>query len=169
MSDELEKYAIETDQVIDPDFDLVELREKGISLIQKYSGTAWTDHNIHDPGITILEQLCLAISDISYQTEHVIDATGNTAFENSPYFDFALATNTNPLITFKDFTDTYFESPYLNSKIPKKIGCHLEFSDNEFFDNAADYYYWPPGHWGFHQQMHITDSIYSSIIDTIPL
>lgn len=109
MSDELEKYAIETDQVIDPDFDLVELREKGISLIQKYSGTAWTDHNIHDPGITILEQLCLAIADISYQTEHVIDATGNTAFENSPYFDFALARNTNPLITFKDFTDKILE------------------------------------------------------------
>ena len=32
MSDELEKYAIETDQVIDPDFDLVALREKSISF-----------------------------------------------------------------------------------------------------------------------------------------
>lgn len=109
MSDELEKYAIETDQVIDPEFDLVALREKGISLIQKYSGTAWTDHNIHDPGITILEQLCLAIADISYQTEQVISASGNTAFESSPYFNLALARNTNPLITFKDFTDKILE------------------------------------------------------------
>ena len=65
--------------------------------------------------------------------------------------------------SFKDFTDTYFESPYLNSKIPKKIGCHLEFSDNEFFDNAADYNYWPPGHWGFHQQIHIAESIHNML------
>jgi len=110
MSDELEKYAIETDQVIDPSFDLVGLREKGVSLIQQYSGTTWTDHNIHDPGITILEQICLAIADITFQTEQVIDASSNeSAFSQSPYFDVALARNTNPLITFKDFTDKILE------------------------------------------------------------
>ena len=110
MSDELEKYAIETDQVIDPDFDLVALREKGISLIQQYSGTTWTDHNIHDPGITILEQICLALADITFQTEQVIEASSNSAaFVNSPYFDISLARNTNPLITFKDFTDKILE------------------------------------------------------------
>jgi hypothetical protein len=66
--------------------------------------------------------------------------------------------------SFKDFTDTYFESPYLTGKIPKEIGCHLEFSDNEFFDNAADHDYWPSGgHWGFHEQMHVADSIYNML------
>ncbi len=110
MSDELEKYAIETDQVIDPDFDLVALREKSISFIQKYSGTEWTDHNIHDPGITILEQICLAIADITYQTEQVITASNNAdTFANSPYFNVGQARNTNPLITFKDFTDKIIE------------------------------------------------------------
>ena len=110
MNDELEKYAIETDQVIDPDFDLVALREKGISFIQQYSGTEWTDHNIHDPGITILEQICLAIADITYQTEQVITASNNAdTFTNSPYFNVSQARNTNPLITFKDFTDKIIE------------------------------------------------------------
>jgi hypothetical protein len=65
--------------------------------------------------------------------------------------------------SFKDFTDTYFESPYLNQKIPKKIGCHSEFADNRFFENAADYKYWPPGHWGLHQQIHIAESIYNML------
>jgi hypothetical protein len=65
--------------------------------------------------------------------------------------------------SFKDFTDTYFEIPYLNTEIPKNLGCHLKFSDNIFFDKAADYDYWPPGHWGFHKQMHIADSIYDRL------
>ena len=65
--------------------------------------------------------------------------------------------------SFKNFTDTYFESLYLNEMIPVENKCHLEFSDNKFFDYAADYNYWPPGHWGFHQQMHVAESIYNVI------
>jgi len=45
-----------------------ELLNEGISLIQKFSGDKWTDYNYHDPGITILEQLCYAITDIGYKT-----------------------------------------------------------------------------------------------------
>ncbi|MFN7583925.1 MAG: hypothetical protein ACK5P0_01050, partial [bacterium] len=63
--------------------------------------------------------------------------------------------------SFDNFHRGYFESSYLNHKIKEK--CHLEFSDNIFFDYAADYDYWPPGHWGLHQQIHISESIYSMI------
>ena len=65
--------------------------------------------------------------------------------------------------SFKNITNTYFESPYLNEKIPEDVGCHLEFADNIFFDNAADYNYWPPGHWGFHQQIHVAESIHNML------
>ncbi len=47
--------------------DFAFFREKGIQLLQKLSGNQWTDHNLHDPGITILEQLCFALSDLSYR------------------------------------------------------------------------------------------------------
>ena len=30
------------------------LREGGMELIRKWASQSWTDHNIHDPGITIL-------------------------------------------------------------------------------------------------------------------
>src|SRR5690554_2213067 len=43
------------------------LREEGIQLIQKLGSKLWTDYNIHDPGITILETICYAITDISYR------------------------------------------------------------------------------------------------------
>lgn len=42
-------------------------REKGMLLLQKLSARQWTDHNVHDPGITILEQLCYALTDLSYR------------------------------------------------------------------------------------------------------
>jgi len=45
-----------------------ELREKGLDLIQKLSGDVWTDYNSHDPGVTILEQICYALTDIALRT-----------------------------------------------------------------------------------------------------
>lgn len=63
--------------------------------------------------------------------------------------------------SLKKFHNGYFESPYLDQPIEKK--CHSEFSDNPFFNYAADYNYWPPGHWNFHKQMHISESIYNML------
>ncbi len=48
------------------DFDY--LRAKGLTYIQQLSGKLWTDHNLHDPGITILEVLCYALMDLGYRT-----------------------------------------------------------------------------------------------------
>ncbi|MEM0998582.1 MAG: hypothetical protein AAGN35_16105 [Bacteroidota bacterium] len=50
----------------------VYLREEGIKHIQRLAGEIWTDHNAHDPGITILEQLCYAITDLGYRIDHAI-------------------------------------------------------------------------------------------------
>jgi hypothetical protein len=47
------------------DFDL--LRQEGIRYIQHLAGKTWSDHNEHDPGVTILEQLCYALTDLGYR------------------------------------------------------------------------------------------------------
>ena len=44
------------------------LRLEGIKHIEKLSGNIWTDYNTHDPGITLLEALCYAITDLAYRT-----------------------------------------------------------------------------------------------------
>ena len=49
------------------------LRSEAIKLIQQLSGHVWTDYNLHDPGITVLEQLLYAISDLIYRTEFAIE------------------------------------------------------------------------------------------------
>ena len=45
------------------------LRRRGIEYLQSLTGDAgtWSDFNAHDPGMTILEQFCYAITDLSYR------------------------------------------------------------------------------------------------------
>lgn len=50
-----------------------ELLKEGIEWIQKFSGNQWTDYNYHDPGITFLEQLCFALTDLGYKTNFPIE------------------------------------------------------------------------------------------------
>ncbi|SKB72207.1 ABC transporter C-terminal domain-containing protein [Dyadobacter psychrophilus] len=44
------------------------LRKEGIHHIEKLGSANWTEYNVSDPGITILEAVCYAITDLSYRT-----------------------------------------------------------------------------------------------------
>ncbi|NOZ26259.1 MAG: diguanylate cyclase [Nitrospirae bacterium] len=44
------------------------LRSEGLKYIEQLSSRIWTDYNIHDPGVTIIELLCYAITDLGYRT-----------------------------------------------------------------------------------------------------
>ncbi|MEO9871516.1 hypothetical protein [Ekhidna sp.] len=48
------------------------LREVGMQYICDHAGE-WTDHNTHDPGITILEALCYSLTELGYRTNHAIE------------------------------------------------------------------------------------------------
>ena len=49
------------------------LKQEGIGLIQELSGERWTDFNLHDPGVTILDQLCYALTDLIYRTDFKVE------------------------------------------------------------------------------------------------
>ena len=49
--------------------DYATLRREGIRQLERLAGSQWTDFNEHDPGITILEQLCYALSDLAYRID----------------------------------------------------------------------------------------------------
>jgi hypothetical protein len=53
---------------LNPSEDYNFLRREGIKHIEKLAGDVWTDYNTHDPGITLLENLCYAITDLAYRT-----------------------------------------------------------------------------------------------------
>ncbi len=49
------------------------LLKEGVMLAQKFSGEKWTDYNYHDPGFTMLEQLCYALTDLAYRTNFALE------------------------------------------------------------------------------------------------
>ncbi|NBU91107.1 MAG: hypothetical protein EBS12_06645, partial [Flavobacteriia bacterium] len=78
------------------------LRDEAIENVQKYSGAEWTDYNLHDPGITILEALCFALTDLSYRTGFPItdilsDAKGNVDYEDQSFHLAPKILNTHPV------------------------------------------------------------------------
>jgi hypothetical protein len=75
---------IEKDRELPVAQDFAALRERGLEYIRNLCGETWTDHNLHDPGITALEALCYALTDLSYRTNFEIrdlltDASGKFA------------------------------------------------------------------------------------------
>lgn len=50
-----------------PGLEYNKLREQAIVRIQHLSGKIWTDYNYSDPGVTILEQLCYALTELPYR------------------------------------------------------------------------------------------------------
>ncbi len=76
----------------DPDgLDFEGLRKQGIELLQELSGKAWTDYNLHDPGVTILEVLCYALTDLVYRTgfevaDFLTGEDGSIDFETQALF-----------------------------------------------------------------------------------
>src|SRR4051812_34862610 len=51
----------------DPGMDFGVLMTEGLALLQGLAGEIWTEYNESDPGRTTLEQLCYALTELSYR------------------------------------------------------------------------------------------------------
>src|SRR5512135_2536437 len=76
----------------DPDgLDFDGLRKEGLRLVQEMSGDIWTDYNLHDPGVTILEAVCYALTDLIYRTgfdaaDYLASSDGSIDFRKQALF-----------------------------------------------------------------------------------
>ena len=59
-----ENYIIDTQLPLELDFKA--LKAEGLAYIQRHSSSEWTNLNPSDPGVTILEQLCYAFTELGY-------------------------------------------------------------------------------------------------------
>ncbi|MAP80896.1 MAG: hypothetical protein CL526_07385 [Aequorivita sp.] len=88
--------AKNTASLDDLDFDF--LKKKGIEYIEALGSELWTDYNAHDPGITILEVLCYAITDLgarlSLPLEDILADKNNPNYLNE---QFLTAENALPI------------------------------------------------------------------------
>lgn len=57
----------------DVEFDFDTLRLEAFDHLQKLCGSNWTNFNIHDPGVTILEQIVFTLSEMGYKTSFGIE------------------------------------------------------------------------------------------------
>ena len=77
----------------DPALDQRQLAGIGLDGVRRLSRQFWTDHNTHDPGITTLELLAYALTDLAYRTrfpiEDLLAAPENNAAEMARLFDSA--------------------------------------------------------------------------------
>lgn len=100
------KYIEKTNHTEAPEnFDA--LLKQGIDLLQKLTGNTWTDYNLHDPGVTILEQLCFAFTDLAFRTNFPIEdilasEEGEINKLDHSFFDKEKILTTNP-VTIDDF------------------------------------------------------------------
>lgn len=62
------------------------LRAEGMKWIERYSSDLWTDYNTHDPGITIMELLSYAITDLGYRTAFPLKDVLSTTENNDANF-----------------------------------------------------------------------------------
>ena len=94
----------------DPDFpehlNFEVLRKTGLEYIGKLSGKIWTDHNVHDPGVTMLEMLCYALMDLGYRSnlpvEDLFALNKKAGRKEDNFFTPAQILSCNP-VTILDF------------------------------------------------------------------
>ncbi|MGB5944067.1 MAG: hypothetical protein WBG71_14380 [Leeuwenhoekiella sp.] len=67
MLNEKENITLAKNTATADDRDFAYLRKLGITYIEQMGSALWTDYNAHDPGITVLEMLCYAITDLGHR------------------------------------------------------------------------------------------------------
>lgn len=85
--------------------DFYGLRREGVHFIEQMGSQLWTDYNTHDPGITILDALCYALTDLAYRTGWDIEdllasatpkATSQDPYPGQPFFTASEILTVNP-------------------------------------------------------------------------
>src|SRR5688572_2528704 len=120
------------------------LRSEGLAVIQAFASRTWTDHNLHDPGITLLEAMCYAVTEAGLRTEMDIkDLLASSSSIRLPeFFTAARVLPTTP-VTITDFRKILIDHPLVNNAwfFPLKtlpLGRYstlLEFADDSLNSN----------------------------------
>jgi len=122
-----DKLSIKRRKSTDDELSFDSLRSEAIKLLQSVSGETWTDYNLHDPGITILEQIIYALTDLIYRSgfgveDYLADGEGNLNLDAlnlvEPY----------KILTCRPTTTTDYRKLMLNK---------LPVVDNVWFTNKA--------------------------------
>lgn len=107
--------------------DYATLRQEAIGLTQKLSGKIWTDYNVHDPGVTILEQIVFALTELGYKTgfdveDYLASFDGNIDYESQALYAPALVMQEFP-VTLDEYASFFKSRIYCERRITK-LRCY---------------------------------------------
>jgi uncharacterized protein len=110
------------------------LRKKGIEYIESLGSQFWTDYNTHDPGITILEVLCYAITDLGMRINLPIeDLLSNNSNPIDEQFFSASEILPMQAVTALDYRKIFIDID------PKRIkNCWLQKATKKLFVNCKE-------------------------------
>jgi len=97
----MKSNSIPTKRHLPPAMDFEWLRREGLKHIEQLGSDLWTDYNAHDPGITLLEALCYAITELGYRSNFEIKDLVSGASDQVLYTAREILTN-HPL-TVSDY------------------------------------------------------------------
>lgn len=117
--------------------DYYRLRREGIGFIEKMGSGLWTDYNTHDPGITILETLCYAITDLAHRIGWDIKdilapekASSNQLqpYPDQPFFTAKQILTVNPT-TINDFRRRLIDLDTVRNSwvFPRECACGVSY------------------------------------------
>lgn len=94
-----------------------QLRDRAMAYIQQTTTAKWTDHNIHDPGITIMEALCYALSDLGFRMNFPVQDLLTDNFGNLPVKAFYYPQDILPChpVTINDFRKILIDLPLIKN------------------------------------------------------
>ncbi|MBK6963981.1 MAG: hypothetical protein IPH20_08525 [Bacteroidales bacterium] len=129
--------SIKKKPVLKPAENYYELRRQGIEYIEQMGSVQWTDYNTHDPGITILEALCYAITDLAYRTgrniKDILTPATPPSDKKNPYPDQAFFT-AREILTVNPWTSDDFRRLLIDAEgvrnawlICKECACDLHY------------------------------------------
>lgn len=110
-----EALSISSQPEVETGLNYSELFADGLSYIQSNSSRNWTDYNVHDPGITILELACYALTDLSFRAclpvaDLLATATNNAASMAAQFYS-ARKILPNRALTFLDYRKLLIDLP----------------------------------------------------------
>ncbi|WP_309641286.1 hypothetical protein [Flavobacterium sp.] len=99
------QYIIPKDRKLPLSQDFEFLQQEGLKYVERLGHKFWTDYNPHDPGVTILEILCYAITELGYRSDFdirdLLADNGNTISNNT--FFTAAEIFPNAALTVMDY------------------------------------------------------------------
>lgn len=121
------------------------LKEEGLKIIREIAGSTWTDHNIHDPGITLLEASCYALTEVGLRTGMDMTdlLTSGEQFAEQEFFTASEVLPVAPVSTI-DFKKVFLNHPLVSNAWVSKLSNSpsgqlnvlLEFADDNLNSNV---------------------------------